>query len=99
MEDGKPELKCKTILMISDLECPSCRKAREILKDEIERGEIDVRTVDDEEGRKIINELGINAVPTFVCKKDDGSLTEIEANDIAKQFHKGEYSGGVNIEA
>jgi len=97
MGDEKPELKCKTILMISDLQCPSCREAREILKDEIERGEIEVKTVDDEEGRKIVDELGIKEVPTFICKRDDGSLTEIEAKDVAKQFNKGEYSEGVDV--
>lgn len=98
MGDEKPELECKSILMISDLQCPSCREAREILKDEIEKGEIEVRTVDDEEGRKIVDELGIKEVPTFICKKDDGSLTEIEVKDVAKQFNKGEYSEDVNVE-
>ncbi|KKL22437.1 hypothetical protein LCGC14_2435430, partial [marine sediment metagenome] len=64
--EGENGLLCASITMIGEASCPNCQDVKEVLKEEISRGDIKVKSLHYGEGKKIAKELGIDAVPTFV---------------------------------
>lgn len=79
---------CVSVLMTSMDGCPVCKETKEIFKEEIKKGNIEVMDVSKGEGKKLAEELGISGVPTFVCKKTDGESKKLKGLEIAKHFKK-----------
>ncbi len=79
---------CDSILMVSMDSCPVCKETKEIFKEEIKEGSIEVMNILKDDGKKLAEDLGINDVPTFICKKNNGNSKTINGLKIAQQFKK-----------
>lgn len=86
-EEGK-KLGCKEIIMITEDGCPVCTEVKGLLQGELEQGEINVKRIEDEEGRDIAKKLGIDGVPSFVCKIDDGTFREMGTEELRNRFQE-----------
>lgn len=63
---AKEKVKVRKILLLVSDNCPGCDVMKEIFRDEIERGEIQIVNVKTEEGRRIVEKLNIYTVPKLV---------------------------------
>lgn len=91
MEQEKKEerkLECEEIIMITQDGCPVCTEVKGLLQGELEQGEIKVKRIEDEEGGDIANKLGIDGVPSFVCKIDDGTFREMGTDELRNRFQE-----------
>lgn len=79
---------CESITMLSSLGCSNCQDMKEAFKEEIDKGEIKVRSVDYGVGKRLVGELGVDAVPSFVCEIEGMKAKEIKGLDVAKKFGK-----------
>ncbi|KKN21315.1 hypothetical protein LCGC14_0926570 [marine sediment metagenome] len=81
---------CESILLMSMGGCPTCKEVKEVFKDEIKAGDIQVMDIF-KEGKEIAKELKIKDVPAFVCKKKRGAPKKVKGGKIAKHFKKEGY--------
>ena len=77
---------CKEILMITSDSCPICAEAKDVFKKELESGKITVKPIEEGEGKNIADALDLTGVPSFVCKIGDGTLRELDKDEITDRF-------------
>lgn len=89
--EGENGLLCASITMIEEASCPNCLDVKKLFKEEIDRGDIELRSIRYGPGKKMAERLGITDVPSFVCATESGSENEVEGPDLAKHFKKEGY--------
>lgn len=75
--------------MITSDSCGACATMKEYLSNQIDGGRVEVKRVEDEEGRKLADSLGVQYVPTFLCM-DSGDPEEMEDAEVADMIKKGD---------
>ena len=74
--EGEDELKGQ-LYLVGGEDCPSCDDAKEHFKEDLEKGTIQLVTIDDDKGWSIIKTLELAEVPTLVLEKEDGSFCKV----------------------
>lgn len=57
--------------MITQKDCPVCEKAKKVLKDQIQSGEIIEMPIETEEGLEMADKNKVRATPTIINKKGE----------------------------
>jgi len=89
--EGTPEgLEVERLILLTDPLCPACAELKSKIAYALEQGWIVELNVNNGEGKKIADKLGINEVPTLVALLSDGSLVRckywFEGDDFVFDF-------------
>lgn len=75
MEDDK---RFKVKIVVQD-GCPPCEMIKQVLKEEVEQGKVELVQADSPEGEELSEKLGINATPTpVVIDEESGEMHKCE---------------------